>query len=158
VLTEYKKNRDFFSIYFAKKIAMKSNNDSRKCFANSFRPVQIVLFVFIYSIWQGQFEPAGLGKLIEKQFSYSAISSHLKFGAEVKMIPIERTQRQSSQVGYFKAEHFCQFRGACQNCSSELFFLIVWKVNLDFFCHFLVLYDHKTTNCKKKKNDFRRPK
>jgi hypothetical protein len=46
-----------------------------KCFANSFpsprRPVQIVLFVFIYVVNEhkkGQFEPTGLGKLIEKQF------------------------------------------------------------------------------------------
>jgi hypothetical protein len=36
------------------------------------RPVQIVLFVFIYGVnehKEGQFEPAGLGKLIEKQFN-----------------------------------------------------------------------------------------
>jgi hypothetical protein len=35
-----------------------------------------------------------------------------------------------------------------KNCSSEFFFgRLKAKVNLDFFCHFLVLYDHKTTNC-----------
>jgi hypothetical protein len=31
-----------------------------------------------------------------------------------------------------KAEHFCQFRGACKNCSSELFFWSFERVILIF--------------------------
>jgi hypothetical protein len=55
-----------------------------------------------------------------------------------------------------KAEHFSQFRDPCKNCLSELF-LAVWKVNFDFFCHFLVLYDDKVqlTTPKKAKKKFR---
>jgi hypothetical protein len=36
-----------------------------------------------------------------------------------------------------KAEHFCQFRGACKNCSSELFFWsferIIWIFSAIFW-------------------------
>jgi hypothetical protein len=45
-----------------------------------------------------------------------------------------------------KAENFPKLREAFKNCSSELFFGRL-KGNVDFFCHFLLLYDHNTTNC-----------
>jgi hypothetical protein len=41
-----------------------------------------------------------------------------------------------------KAEHFCQFRVACKNCSSELFFPISGVVNRHFFYNLLFFLLH----------------
>jgi hypothetical protein len=50
------------------KLAQGTRKSSLAMVSNSaVRLVEIVLFVFIYT--KGQFEPAGLGKLIEEQFS-----------------------------------------------------------------------------------------
>jgi hypothetical protein len=86
---------------------------------------------------------------------------HKKSGRNLNLYNFCHSAKKLTAVSPFKAEHFCQFRGTCKNCSSELFFLsfkrLIWIFSAIFwYCmitrqlivkHFLIYY---ARNSKKK--------